>query len=154
MLNEEELMNLNQYKYLYKIYIANNTLNCERLKLIYINKNNLVYLDNDILKCIPNSKTCSENNIDYAIFNIYKLWSRCEVSEWYIISKNKLNSKKIKECKDTKTAVIKSKIKNLEKLINSNKYYFDLYSNELNKLYKEVNTLKKELEELGGNKNE
>lgn len=81
MLNEEELMNLNQYKYLYKIYIANNTFNIEKLKLIYINKKQCVFLEGDIVKISGNKNLFSEDNIDKAIEEMYDWFLSCKWTE-------------------------------------------------------------------------
>ena len=149
MLNEEELMNLSQYKYLYKIYIANNTFNIEKLKLIYINKKQCVFLEGDIVKISGNKNLFSEYNIDKAIEEAYDWFlSRKWTEQFLIISKNKLNIDKFEIRKDIKIKLIKNQIKdNKLKIVRINNS-INFYNKDINSIQNKINDLEKELEEL------
>lgn len=97
MNKNEPLNNLSQYKYVYKIYMANNGLNIEKFKIVYINKSQIVYVENDIAKLRERKYCYSVEEIQKIVERAIEGWNRSKWStNFYIISKEKINTENIK----------------------------------------------------------
>lgn len=149
--NNIDFKNLYQYKYVYKFYFANKKLNVEKFQIVYINKKQVVYVENDKAITTPLSYFYTKDGLDNILETIAQSWYRDNWSIMrYMIAKEKLDVKNIKISPTAKEYFAKEQIKNLKRNIEKTKRDIELAENRLQRLVKEKESLELEL----GEKNE
>lgn len=152
MNKNEPLNNLSQYKYAYKIYMANNKLNSEKVNLIYCNKNCIVILDGDNVRTISSSVIYLEEELDSAIKDAINHWEKYRfVDSYFILLRNKMESSKIKEItenKEAKIAVLKKEIESQRNETERLRRYIKGHERTIERLEKRILSLELELSEL------
>lgn len=152
MNKNEPLNNLSQYKYVYKIYMANNKLNIERLKLIYSNKDCIVILEGNNVRTIDSKVVYLEENLDSAIRAAYSSWKKHYfTNEYFILFKNKVDnttSKEITATPSIKISVLEKEIEKIRTNIEIRRNWISGYEREIEKFEQQILSLELEISEL------
>lgn len=143
------IKNLSQYKYAYKIYIANEKLNSERIKLIYVNKECIIVSEGDKVRTISSRFVFLEEELESAITLTLGFWIKYKIpNEYFIISKNKLDKNKIRENKYTRINIIKKRIEDKRREIEKNQKWIESYKKQIERFEKQIISLELEMSEL------
>lgn len=144
-----DFKNLSQYKYVYKFYFANEKLNIEKFKVVYINKEQIVYVENNIAKLKSLKYFRGTEEIPEILKRIADGWYK---GRWtinsYVVSKEKIDTEAIKLDLDYKAYFIEQEILKLEREIKERKFNISMQEDYVNGIERKLNNLRSQINEL------
>lgn len=144
-----DFKNLSQYKYVYKFYMANNGLNIEKFKIVYINKSQIVYVENKIAKLTEKKYYHSIEEIPTIVNRAIEGWYKGRwTTNLYVISKEKINTESIKVDLNFKKYSIEQEISKLENEVKRKRYNIGLEERDIQRIGNKIDSLKLQINDL------